>query len=89
MLRLNTDPTEEFREILWTLVQEKERDGFVPSPAGRKDHDQLRIWIERLLLVLGFALLVVFGAARLDSFFQFADCSEQVFRNCLIVNLDQ
>jgi sortase A len=69
MLRLNTDPTEEFREILWTLVQEKERDSFVPSPAGRKDHDQLRIWIERLLLVLGFALLVIYGAARLDSFF--------------------
>jgi hypothetical protein len=69
MLILNTDPTEEFREILWTLVQEKERDSFVPSPAGRKDHDQLRIWIERLLLVLGFALLVAYGAARLDSFF--------------------
>ena len=72
MLRLNADPTEgsqEFREILWTLVQEKERDSFVPSPAGRKDHDQLRIWIERLLLVLGFALLVIYGAARLDSFF--------------------
>jgi len=72
MLRLNTEPTErsqEFREILWTLVQEKERDSFVSSPASRKNHDQLRIWIERLLLVLGFALLVVFGAARLDSFF--------------------
>jgi sortase A len=72
MLKLNTEPAEgsqEFREILWTLVQEKERDSFVPSPASRRNHDQLRNWIERLLLVLGFALLVVYGAARLDSFF--------------------
>jgi sortase A len=72
MLGPSTDSTEgsqEFREILWTLVQEKERDSFVHSPASRKDHDQLRIWIERLLLVLGFGLLVIYGAARLDSFF--------------------
>src|SRR5580700_1130365 len=64
MLRLHTDSTDgsqEFREILCTLVQEKERDSFVPSPA--------RIWIERMLLVLGVALLVIYGAARLDSFF--------------------
>jgi sortase A len=64
MLGPSTDSTEgsqEFREILWTLVQEKERDSFVPSSA--------RIWIERLLLVLGFALLFIYGAARLDSFF--------------------
>jgi hypothetical protein len=84
MLGLNTDPTEgsqEFREILWTLVQEKERDSFVPSSA--------RIWIERLLLVLGFALPVIYGAARLDSFFGSQAALNRFSAICLIVNFDQ
>jgi sortase A len=59
--------SQEFREILWILVQEKQRDSFIPAAASRRGRGHLRIWIERVLLVLGLTLLGVYGAARFES----------------------
>jgi len=61
--------SEEFREILFVLVQKKQEDGFSAFRSATKRRQNIRTWIERALLVSGLALLVVYGAARLESFF--------------------
>jgi sortase A len=59
--------SEEFREILFVLVQEKQESGFSAARRNTKLEPKVRIWIERILLVSGFTLLVVYCAARLES----------------------
>ena len=70
------DRSEEFRKIVWVLIQEKQEgiqerqsgsSGAVQSIAKPKWNAWTRI--ERLLLVSGLALLVAYGAARLEGFF--------------------
>jgi sortase A len=61
--------SEEFREMLFVLVQEKQERGFRAFRSAAKRRQNIRIWIERALLVSGLALLVAYGAARLESAF--------------------
>jgi sortase A len=71
--------SEEFRKILRVLVQHKlvehklvqnkQEDGFRVVESSTKPRRKARVWIERVLLVSGFALLAIYGAARLESFF--------------------
>jgi sortase A len=59
--------SQEFREILSTLVQERPKDSLTPAVANRRDRDHLRIWLGRMLLALGLTLLGLYGAARFES----------------------
>jgi sortase A len=64
------DGSEEFRKILWVLLQQRQEVGTigaVQSSAKRKLN--LWTWSQRVLLVSGLSLLVGYGAARLDGFF--------------------
>lgn len=71
--------SEEFRKILRILVQQrlvehklvqhKQEEGFRVVESSTKPRRKTRVWIERVLLVSGFALLAIYGAARLESFF--------------------
>jgi len=63
------DGSEEFREILSVLVQERQANGFSAARLVTKRRQNIRIWIERALLLSGLALLAVYGSARFDSFF--------------------
>lgn len=65
---VEAEGSEEFREILHVLVQEKPKDGFSAVRPTTKRRENIRIWIERVLMVSGLVLLVVYGAARLESF---------------------
>jgi sortase A len=60
--------SDEFREILRVLVQEKQEHGFsLVGPTTRRWRN-IRIRVERVLLISGLALLAAYGAARLESF---------------------
>jgi sortase A len=71
------DGSEEFRKILWVLIQEKQEDvqeeqesgSFVAVQSSAKQTRNAWTWSERVLLVSGLALLVGYGAARLEGFF--------------------
>jgi sortase A len=71
------DGSEEFRKILWVLVQKKREGVQKEWESGNFDAVQSiakptwNAWmqIERVLLVSGLALLVGYGAARLQGFF--------------------
>src|SRR6202167_4307772 len=60
--------SEEFRPILWVLIQEKQENA--PPQPGKGPQRQANIWIERILLVSGLTLLAIYGAARLESLFR-------------------
>jgi sortase A len=60
--------SEEFRKILQVLVHEESRQDLRTAHAGAKSRRSVWIWVERLLLISGIALLLVYGAARLESF---------------------
>ncbi len=66
---VEAEGSKEFREILHVLVQEKPQGGFSAVRSTTKRRWNTRIWIERLLMVSGLALLVVYGAARSESVF--------------------
>lgn len=59
--------SEEFREILWVLGQEKQEAGLSDAQSRMRPRRNIWIWIERVLLVSGLGLLVVYGAVRLES----------------------
>jgi sortase A len=61
--------SQEFRKILFVLVREEQEDGFSGVRSATKRLQNIRIWLERALLVSGLALLAVYGAVRLESFF--------------------
>jgi sortase A len=71
------DGSEEFRKILWVLVQEKREGVQEEREIGSFDAVQsiakptCNAWtrIERILLLSGLGLLVGYGAARLEGFF--------------------
>jgi sortase A len=71
------DGSEEFRKILRVLIQERqegvqeeqESGSFDAVRSSAKQTRNARTWIERVLLVSGLALLVAYGAARLEGFF--------------------
>jgi sortase A len=71
------DVSEEFRTFLWVLIQEgregvQEKQEGAALSAVQSSAKQTRnawTWIERGLLVSGLALLVAYGAARLEGFF--------------------
>lgn len=71
------DGSEEFRKVLWVLIQErqegvqekKEAAGLSAVQSIAKQTRNAWTWIERVLLVSGLALLVAYGAARLEGYF--------------------
>src|ERR1700728_3854995 len=62
------DGSEEFREMLQVLVQEKQEHGFSLVGSTAKRWRVIRIRVERVLLISGLALLAVYATARLESF---------------------
>jgi sortase A len=62
------DGSEEFQQILWVLIQEKQENA--PPQPGKGPQRQANIWIERILLVSGLTLLAIYGVARLESLFR-------------------
>jgi sortase A len=66
---IKAEGSKEFREVLHVLVQEKPQSGFSAVCSTTKRRWNIRIWIERVLMGSGLALLVVYGAARLESVF--------------------
>ena len=71
------DGSEEFRKLLWVLIQErqggvqekKEAAGLSAVQSSAKRRRDIWIRVERVLLVCGLALLVAYGAARLEGYF--------------------
>ncbi|HEY4763557.1 MAG TPA: class D sortase [Candidatus Sulfotelmatobacter sp.] len=61
------DGSDEFREILHVLVQEKQEHGFSLVGSTTKRWRVIRIRVERVLLISGLALLAVYATARLES----------------------
>ena len=66
-VKLEAEGSAEFREILHVLVQGKPEDGFSAVRSTTRRRWNIRIWIERVLMLSGLALLVAYGAARLES----------------------
>src|ERR1700728_5490072 len=62
------DGSEEFREMLQVLVQEKQEHGFSLVGSTAKRWRVIRIRVERVLLISGLALLAVYATVRLESF---------------------
>jgi sortase A len=60
--------SDEFRRILHVLVHERQEHGFSPGSPATKHGRNIRIRVERVLLISGLALMAVYGAARLESF---------------------
>jgi sortase A len=60
--------SEEFREILWVLIQEKQEGDGGAVQQSTTPRRNIWIWTERVLLASGLALLGLYGAARLESF---------------------
>jgi sortase A len=67
------DGSEEFRKILWVLIQERQEEressSFDAVQSSAKHTWNAWTWMERVLLVAGLALLVGYGASRLEGFF--------------------
>jgi sortase A len=66
------DGSEEFRKILWVLIQERQERESGSFDAVQSTAEQTRnawTWIERGLLVSGLVLLLAYGAPRLEGFF--------------------
>jgi len=61
------DGSDEFREILHVLVQEKQEHGFSLVGSTTKRWGVIRIRVERVLLISGLTLLAVYATARLES----------------------
>jgi sortase A len=62
------DGSDEFREILRVLVQERQEQGLSLGGPRTKHGRNIRMRVERVLLISGLALMAVYGAARLESF---------------------
>jgi sortase A len=61
------DGSDEFREILHVLVQEKLEHGFSLVGSTTKRWRVIRFRVERVLLISGLTLLAVYATARLES----------------------
>jgi sortase A len=59
--------SEEFREIIGILIQEKRESVSRVGVASNELRRKFKIWAERILLVSGLILLMLYGAARLES----------------------
>src|ERR1700683_4130819 len=62
------DGSAEFREILRVLIQGKHEHGFSLVGPTRGRWQNIRIRVERVLLISGLALVTVYGAACFESF---------------------
>jgi sortase A len=60
--------SDEFRRILRVLVQQRQERGFRLGDPTTKHGGNIRIRVERVLLISGLALMAVYGAARLERF---------------------